>query len=287
MLKLPSLAETIERIKRSDNAQDQTLPLPSHQRLQQPQQLPGIQEFSGEKITLVHPPKPPVSTVPSLLPPSPVLYNTLTTTETTSPSICPVYPSSSSNPVTWITTQQQEPQSASLSAGSSFSQQQHQQQLQTQLARSTTSPSVDSVSVSPIVSSSTVSTSEVCPVCNSVIRRDVRRHMRTHDTQPRFKCVYPRTFCSHKTGKFNRQYDFKKHLLHSHFVLRDYKVIKFKSLNQKLGQEGQCMCGMAMIARDWLNHIIDIDGFGEYSCADLKEKWALHRAGVQNPSDNT
>lgn len=283
MLKLPSLAETIERIKRSDNAQDQTLPLPSHQRLQQPQHLPGIQEFSGEKITLVHPPKPSVSTVPSLLPPSPVLYNTLTTTETTSPSICPVYPSSSSNPVTWITTQQQEPQPASISAGSSFSQ---QQQLQTQLPHATTSPSVDSVSVSPIVSGSTVSTSEVCPVCNSVIRRDVRRHMRTHDTQPRFKCVYPRTFCSHKTGKFNRQYDFKKHLLHSHFVLRDYKVIKFKSLNQKLGQEGQCMCGMAMIARDWLNHIIDIDGFGEYSCADLKEKWALHRAGVQNSSDN-
>jgi hypothetical protein len=39
--------------------------------------------------------------------------------------------------------------------------------------------------------------------------------------EPRFKCMFPKENCPNKTGRFNRQYNFKKHLLHAHFVLWD------------------------------------------------------------------
>ncbi|KAG7877313.1 hypothetical protein KL938_004069 [Ogataea parapolymorpha] len=48
------------------------------------------------------------------------------------------------------------------------------------------------------------SRSSRCPVCRKHITRDMSRHLRTHEPVSRFKCVYPREMCIHKTGQFNR-----------------------------------------------------------------------------------
>jgi hypothetical protein len=55
-----------------------------------------------------------------------------------------------------------------------------------------------------------------CNICGRGIARDLLRHIRTHYKGARFKCLYPRTCCRHKSGYFHRNYDLKKHLLHRH-----------------------------------------------------------------------
>lgn len=99
-----------------------------------------------------------------------------------------------------------------------------------------------------------------CTVCGKVIRRDMTRHMRIHEEVSRFKCIYPRGHCIHKTGFFNRQYDFKKHLLHFHFEFDDSDVKKLYSLNEKLPHWGTCPCGLRFTGGDWLDgHILTND----------------------------
>lgn len=112
-----------------------------------------------------------------------------------------------------------------------------------------------------------------CEVCGRDISRDFTRHMRTHDPVSRFRCVFPPEFCTHKTGSFNRQYDFKKHLLHSHFILNDPSVRRMKSLQHKLNHEGRCLCGKNMVSQEWLEHITTLDTQGQYLCPDLRQKW--------------
>jgi hypothetical protein len=98
--------------------------------------------------------------------------------------------------------------------------------------------------------------------------------MRTHEPVSRFKCFYPRENCLHKSGFFNRQYDFKKHLLHGHFHFDDPNVKKYHSLREKLGFMGKCFCGREMTARDFLeNHIMMKDEEGQFRCPDLRKKW--------------
>lgn len=99
-----------------------------------------------------------------------------------------------------------------------------------------------------------------CTVCGKRITRDMIRHMRTHQVDKRFNCMFPRETCGHKTGKFNRRYDFKKHLLNKHFDFINPNVRKVHNLRDKLNDWGYCPCGGQFLSGDWLeNHILTDD----------------------------
>lgn len=102
----------------------------------------------------------------------------------------------------------------------------------------------------------------VCTVCGRRITRDMTRHMRTHQTVARFTCKFPRSQCRHKTGRFNRPYDFKKHLLNRHFRFDNPEVKKLHNLSDKLDHWGTCPCGLRFVAKDWLDsHILtEVEG---------------------------
>lgn len=118
-----------------------------------------------------------------------------------------------------------------------------------------------------------------CKICEKVIRRDMSRHMRIHEEVSRFRCVYPRGNCAHKTGFFNRQYDFKKHLLHFHFEFDDGEVKKFYSLNEKLPHWGTCTCGVRFTGGDWLNnHVLTKDP--QKLCSHLKRLKELESSSI-------
>ncbi|KAI5964540.1 hypothetical protein KGF57_001032 [Candida theae] len=97
-----------------------------------------------------------------------------------------------------------------------------------------------------------------CPVCDKFISRDLTRHMRIHNEVGRFQCVYPREMCNHKTQNFNRPYDYKKHLLHSHFKFDDARGKTAHTLGDKLPMSGECVaCGARYIASEWLSeHVL-------------------------------
>lgn len=101
----------------------------------------------------------------------------------------------------------------------------------------------------------------ICQVCAKYISRDMTRHMRTHDKRGRFQCVYPKDMCNHKTGNFNRPYDYKKHLLHMHFLFDDPKGKTAHTLGDKLPLMGACKaCKQRYNANDWLHkHILSSD----------------------------
>ncbi|KAG5363368.1 hypothetical protein CJU89_2540 [Yarrowia sp. B02] len=93
-----------------------------------------------------------------------------------------------------------------------------------------------------------------CPVCKKYFRRDLPRHLRIHQRVARFVCPYPRDQCSHKRGQFNRPYDYKKHLLHSHFQFDEAKLVRgFRDLKSKLSHYGTCNCGRRFRADKWLD----------------------------------
>lgn len=106
-----------------------------------------------------------------------------------------------------------------------------------------------------------------CHICGKYFRRDLPRHLRTHQEVARFVCPYPQDTCPHKRGQFNRPYDFKKHLLHGHFVFDEQKTVRsFRDLHSKLPYMGTCICGMRFSADDWLNnHVLG----GDQSCPFL------------------
>lgn len=96
-----------------------------------------------------------------------------------------------------------------------------------------------------------------CDVCHKVISRDMSRHLRTHNKEPRFRCVFPHFYCRHKSGQFNRPYDFKKHLLNYHFKFDDPDIRKMLNLTDKLNHIGTCSCGSKFTAKEWLrDHIL-------------------------------
>ncbi|RLV86948.1 hypothetical protein JA9_001437 [Meyerozyma sp. JA9] len=64
----------------------------------------------------------------------------------------------------------------------------------------------------------------LCSVCGKRINRDMSRHMKTHRQDSRFACMFPKSQCNHKSGRFNRRYDFKKHLLNRHFEFDDPEI---------------------------------------------------------------
>jgi hypothetical protein len=97
-----------------------------------------------------------------------------------------------------------------------------------------------------------------CQICGKYFRRDLPRHVRTHQEEGRFTCPFSRDQCPHKRGQFNRPYDFKKHLLHGHFTFDDQKRVRsFRNLRSKLSFSGVCGCGKRFVASDWLEqHVL-------------------------------
>ncbi|EMG45730.1 hypothetical protein G210_4062 [Candida maltosa Xu316] len=101
---------------------------------------------------------------------------------------------------------------------------------------------------------------KVCSICGKRITRDMSRHMRTHQTESRFNCKFPKNQCRHKSGRFNRPYDFKKHLLNRHFKFDDPSIKRLHNLSDKLNHWGTCPCGLRFSGRDWLDeHILTED----------------------------
>lgn len=102
--------------------------------------------------------------------------------------------------------------------------------------------------------------SHICTVCGRHIQRDMSRHMRTHMPEPRFYCPFPLGQCRHRSRRFNRPYDFKKHLLNRHFTFDDASIKKMHNLGDKLPHKGTCGCGARFTGQDWLeNHICATD----------------------------
>lgn len=117
-----------------------------------------------------------------------------------------------------------------------------------------------------------------CRICHRYYRRDLPRHLRTHQETLRFQCPFPRSQCPHKRGQFNRPYDFKKHLLHCHFVFDEQKTVRgFRDLRSKLVYYGTCNCGERYMAETWLDeHVLG----GDHRCplldpdrASVDNKW--------------
>lgn len=105
-------------------------------------------------------------------------------------------------------------------------------------------PVVDAVFVDP----------RLCTVCGRRILRDMARHMRTHQETPRFVCMFHTMGkCTHKLGRFNRPYDFKKHLLNRHFKFDDPKIKQMHNLSDKLDHFGECGCGFKGDGKRWLD----------------------------------
>lgn len=101
---------------------------------------------------------------------------------------------------------------------------------------------------------------KVCLVCGKRITRDMSRHMRTHQAELRFSCKFPKSQCRHKLGKFNRPYDFKKHLLNRHFKFDNLQIKRLHNLSDKLNHWGTCPCGERYMGKEWLSkHILTED----------------------------
>lgn len=114
----------------------------------------------------------------------------------------------------------------------------------------------------------------VCAVCDKFITRDFSRHMRIHDDTGRFQCVFPSGYCHHKSRKFNRPYDYKKHLLNMHFMFDDVTAKLAPNLTEKLDATGKCTaCGQSFKAADWLeSHILSSDSSKKcYKLVELEQ----------------
>lgn len=83
-----------------------------------------------------------------------------------------------------------------------------------------------------------------CPICGRALLRDLTRHIRTHQADSGYYCPFPRDQCNHKRGSFNRRYEYKKHLISSHFICVNKQAIRdAPSLLDKLRLGGTCRCG--------------------------------------------
>lgn len=123
----------------------------------------------------------------------------------------------------------------------------------------TTMINANSSMILPMVETTFVDYS-LCSVCGKKITRDMSRHMRTHRLDSRFACKFPKSQCNHKLGRFNRRYDFKKHLLNRHFEFDDPEIKKHHTLSGKLTHWGTCQCGLRFLGALWLEeHVLTGD----------------------------
>lgn len=129
----------------------------------------------------------------------------------------------------------------------------------------------------------------VCSICDKFISRDFSRHMRIHDEAGRFQCVFPAVFCKHKSRKFNRPYDYKKHLLNIHFIFDDPAAKLAPNLTEKLMIEGQCSaCEQRFIANEWLeNHIVSTNENTKCYGLDHLVKLYLEESREERPKVET
>lgn len=127
-----------------------------------------------------------------------------------------------------------------------------------------------------------------CQICGKYFRRDLPRHLRTHLEITRFECPFPREICPHKQGQFNRPYDFKKHLLHGHFIFDDQKKVRsFRDLHQKLSYTGTCRCGLRFTAGEWLDkHVLAGDNRCPFLVKIPKDNLAATRVLVSEQLQN-
>lgn len=139
---------------------------------------------------------------------------------------------------------------------SPYSNQLNPEYLSTELYR-TTSNQLNSSTKSTDKKKKVTPKGATCPICGKYISRDLSRHLRIHDENGRFRCVFPK-ICSHKTKKFNRPYDYKKHLLHFHFKFDDPKGKAATNLTDKLPLMGNCKaCNFRSDAKTWIDdHVL-------------------------------
>ncbi|CAH2352650.1 hypothetical protein CLIB1423_07S04434 [[Candida] railenensis] len=110
-------------------------------------------------------------------------------------------------------------------------------------------PSVQSTFVDP----------KICQVCGKR-SNDMSRHMRIHDTNPRFSCKFPSSWCNYKSINYKRRYEFKRHLLCKHFKFDVLKMGRKMTVSSVLDHKGRCPCGLHSTARVWLDeHILPGD----------------------------
>lgn len=115
----------------------------------------------------------------------------------------------------------------------------------------------NNTSISAPLVETTFVDNRICSVCGTRITKDMKRHERTHQVNKRFSCKFPKGACKHRSGQFNRPYDFKKHLLNHHFLFDDTRIKKMQNLSDKLNHWGTCPCGQRFLSGDWLeNHIL-------------------------------
>lgn len=125
----------------------------------------------------------------------------------------------------------------------------------------------------------------VCSICDKFISRDFSRHIRIHNEVGRFQCVFPRNYCKHRTGKFNRPYDYKKHLLNMHFNFDEPSAKTAPNLSDKLNIPGLCVaCGQKFVGNDWLDHHILTKDLSK-KCPELQRLERIY--GEESKTENT
>lgn len=102
-----------------------------------------------------------------------------------------------------------------------------------------------------------------CPICGRNNFKLLKRHIKIHENNPRFRCRFPKLICNFKTNTYNRPFDYKRHLTNKHLKFDDKKVKKLLSLTNKLEYPGTCPCGQKFIAKFWLSRHILTDNANE------------------------
>lgn len=96
-----------------------------------------------------------------------------------------------------------------------------------------------------------------CPTCGRNNFKSLKRHIKIHQSTPRFRCRFPRLICSFKINTYNRAFDFKRHLTNKHFKFDNPEAKRRPGLTSKLECVGSCPCGRRSTARDWLEvHVL-------------------------------
>lgn len=116
----------------------------------------------------------------------------------------------------------------------------------------------------------------VCAVCDRHIGRDFSRHMRIHSEVRRFLCLFPSEYCKHRSRNFNRPYDYKKHLLNTHFTFDEPEIRTAPNLTDKLNVIGLCnSCGRKFLGGEWLDHHILTNDLSQ-KCPELQRLQKLY-----------
>lgn len=98
-----------------------------------------------------------------------------------------------------------------------------------------------------------------CHICGRLNFMNLKRHLKIHETTPRFKCRFPKLVCNFKTNLYNRSFDFKRHLINKHFKFDVRQVRRITQLLEKMTHPGTCPCRWHGVGKEWLNERILVD----------------------------